>query len=143
VQDQDVTYSNDHGIQVVLICDADLAATLDAIAPNAFPAGDPGSPHNWLAAVAAFADAIDRGTSPGMGRRISARLLRLRRDLKMCVRVAHFGHSKYDMFSTMPRISTRTWREHHDRLPGILQATSCGVVTTTAPIRGTVCVSDN
>ena len=37
------------------------------------------------------------------------------------------------MFSTMPSTGTRTFAEHRQALAGVDQATSCGVVTMTAP----------
>ena len=46
------------------------------------------------------------------------------------------------MFSTMPRMSTFTCLNISMALRASCSATSLGVVTTTAPVTGTVCTSE-
>ena len=47
------------------------------------------------------------------------------------------GQTKVDMFSTMPSTGTFTLRNIASPLRASMSATSCGVVTITAPARGT------
>src|SRR5262245_8804852 len=53
--------------------------------------------------------------------------------------VPHLGHAYPLMFSTMPSTGVLTWANIAMPRPTSSRATSCGVVTTTAPLRGTCC----
>src|SRR5687768_10517737 len=59
--------------------------------------------------------------------------------LKIAVSCPQAGHTKVDMFSTTPSTGTLSLRNMARPLRASMSATSCGVVTTTAPAIGIFC----
>jgi hypothetical protein len=59
--------------------------------------------------------------------------------LKIAVSAPQWGQTKVAMFSTMPSTGTSSLRNIASPLRASIRATSCGVVTTTAPAMGIFC----
>ena len=121
---------------------ATLAASLRAMPRYRAAASLPGSETTvgWPASVCSRIASVS-GRLPSQGVSYCSAMRRPPPSPKMCSAWPHCEQMWMAMFSTTPRMGTSTFWNMRRPLRASSSATSCGVVTMTAPTTGTFCAS--